>query len=429
MQPEFSGLLLSGRYRLLDIVGQGRFGYVYLARDLQTNGVRAAKLLHRSFAVEGKFLQRFQREAAILQQLHSPHIVKLFDFGEQDGLNFIIMEYVPGLTLSQVLAEQERLPESTAVHIFRQILEGLATTHAAGIVHRDIKPANLIVVDGNTVKIADFGIARGIDASTLTGTDFLGTAFYSAPEQAHGESVDIRADIYSVGIVLYEMLTGQVVFDGESPLSVALKHLYEPVPSIRELAPDISPETEAIINNCLEKRPENRFDTPTDVLDALEGLPDRLKDWRRPALIDVPRVEDDVTSTIPVVGRATQQISVHQAPTVVVNPGACWFEADGRQLAVKPGFVVTTIGRTAPKSQVFPDIDLGSLDGAASISRRHARLIHREGAWFIQEDESRHGTFVNGSKLDPGELVKLADGDEVRFGAIKTNFRLPAVRL
>src|SRR5437016_5966797 len=140
MQPEFSGLLLSGRYRLLDIVGHGRFGYVYLARDLQTNGVRAAKLLHRSFAVEGKFLQRFQREAAILKRLDSPYIVKLFDFGAQDGLNFIIMEYVPGLTLSQMLAEQERLTEQQALRIFRQVAEGLATTHLAGIVHRDIKP-------------------------------------------------------------------------------------------------------------------------------------------------------------------------------------------------------------------------------------------------------------------------------------------------
>jgi eukaryotic-like serine/threonine-protein kinase len=262
--------IIDGRYRVLRKLGSGGMADVYCAQDQQLGRRVAVKLLYRHFAEDEQFVERFRREASSAAGLQHPNIVGIYDRGEWNGTYYIAMEYIEGRTLKDVIRERGPAPPEAAVDIVLQILRAARFAHQRGIVHRDIKPHNVLIDDDGRVKVTDFGIARA-GASDMTETGLImGTSQYLSPEQAQGKPVDARSDLYSIGIVLYEMLTGSVPFDAESPVAVALKQVSEaPVPP-RQLNPEIPPALDAVVLRALEKDPARRFADADEFIAALQ---------------------------------------------------------------------------------------------------------------------------------------------------------------
>jgi serine/threonine protein kinase len=264
------GKVIKDTYRIYDEIGQSLVATVYLAKDLKRNRVVALKVIHPELAEESQFARRFQREAKLLAKLDSSHAVKVLDYGEEEGLAFIVLEYVEGRTLAAILEEEGALEVEWALSLARQVAQGLAHADEAGIVHRDIRPANIMVAPSGLARIMDFGIAKGADLSRLTATGVLGSPHYLSPEQAEGEEVDIRSDIYSLGITLFEMLTGQRPYEADNVVDIVLKHLQEPIPSLRQFDEEIPGEVEELVKRCLDKNPEERFRTPVELMEAID---------------------------------------------------------------------------------------------------------------------------------------------------------------
>ena len=262
---------LSGRYELGDILGFGGMSEVHLARDLRLHRDVAVKVLRADLARDPSFYLRFRREAQNAAALNHPSIVAVYDTGEAETptgpLPYIVMEYVEGVTLRDIVHTDGPLPPRRAIEIIADACTALNFSHTAGIIHRDVKPANIMINDANAVKVMDFGIARAIaDSSSVTQTAaVIGTAQYLSPEQARGEPVDRRSDVYSLGCVLYEMLTGDPPFTGDTPISVAYQHVREdPVPP-SERHEGISPDLDAVVLKALAKNPENRYQTAAEM--------------------------------------------------------------------------------------------------------------------------------------------------------------------
>ena len=263
--------LVDGRYRILRRLGSGGMADVYCAEDEQLGRRVAVKVLHRRFAEDAQFVERFRREASSAAGLQHPNIVGIFDRGEWDGTYYIAMEFVEGRTLKDIVREKGPAPPEAAVDITLQILRAARFAHNRGVVHRDIKPHNVLIDPDGRVRVADFGIARaGTSDMTETGS-IMGTAQYLSPEQAQGRAVDARSDLYSIGIVLYELLTGRVPFDADSPVTVALMQVNEPPPPPRAIVPEIPPSLEAVVLRALEKDPARRFADADEFIAALEG--------------------------------------------------------------------------------------------------------------------------------------------------------------
>ena len=263
--------VIDGRYRVIKRLGSGGMADVYCAQDQQLGRQVAVKLLYRHFAEDEQFVERFRREASSAAGLQHPNIVGIYDRGEWNGTYYIAMEYIEGRTLKDVIRERGPAPPEAAVDIVLQILRAARFAHQRGIVHRDIKPHNVLIDDDGRVKVTDFGIARA-GASDMTETGLImGTSQYLSPEQAQGKPVDARSDLYSIGIVLYEMLTGRVPFDAESPVAVALKQVSEaPVPP-RQLNPEIPPSLDAVVLRALAKDPARRFADADEFIAALQS--------------------------------------------------------------------------------------------------------------------------------------------------------------
>jgi beta-lactam-binding protein with PASTA domain len=268
VQPD---TIIDGRYRVVRRLGAGGMADVYEAEDQQLGRRVALKLLYRHLAEDVSFVERFRREASSAAGLQHPSIVGIFDRGEWDGTYYIAMELIRGRTLKDVIRERGPAPPEAAVDIVLQILRAARYAHQRGIVHRDIKPHNVMIDEEGRVKVTDFGIARaGASDMTETGS-VMGTAQYLSPEQAQGKPVDARSDLYSIGIVLYEMLTGVVPFDAESPVSVALKQVSEaPLPP-RERNPEVPPALDAVVMRSLEKDPARRYPNADAFIEALMG--------------------------------------------------------------------------------------------------------------------------------------------------------------
>jgi eukaryotic-like serine/threonine-protein kinase len=263
--------LVDGRYRIIRRLGSGGMADVYCAEDTQLGREVALKLLYRRFAEDEEFVERFRREASSAAGLQHPNVVQVFDRGEWDGTYYIAMEFLTGRNLKQVVRDHGPLEPALAVDLTIQILKAARFAHRRGIVHRDIKPHNVIVDDEGRAKVTDFGIARaGASDMTETGS-IMGTAQYLSPEQAQGHPVDARADLYSIGIVLYELLTGAPPFDAESPVTIALKQVSEePVPAMQR-NPAVSPALDAVVMRALRKDPAARFQNADEFIAALES--------------------------------------------------------------------------------------------------------------------------------------------------------------
>ena len=316
--------LAAGRYRVEGTLGQGGMAAVYLAHDSELDRAVAIKVLADHLSSDEAFHQRFLREARMAAKLSHPNIVHVYDQGEEDGRPFIVMEYVDGPTLSDELKRTGPLQPGRVVDLALQICGGLEHAHASGLVHRDIKPGNLLLREDGTVKIADFGIARAAQATKLTQIgSVLGTAAYLAPEQAAGEPVTAAADIYSLGCVLFELLTGRTPYVFETLPELVVKQREEPITPLRELQPDVPAELEAAVMHCLARRPEYRPASAAELAQELaagspepptEALP-RPSGVRATEVATVPLTQAPATAPLPRTGVRRRQTTVPRRAT------------------------------------------------------------------------------------------------------------------
>jgi beta-lactam-binding protein with PASTA domain/tRNA A-37 threonylcarbamoyl transferase component Bud32 len=300
MTPELGdNSVIDGRYRILGHLGSGGMADVYHAEDTHLGRAVALKLLYRRFAQDKEFVERFRREASAAAALQHPNVVSVYDRGEFDGTYYIAMEFCEGSSLKDVIVREAPLDSARAIEITKKILLAARFAHRRGVIHRDLKPHNVIIHPseaGDEVKVADFGIARaGASEITEVGA-IMGTAQYLSPEQAQGHAVNEASDLYSIGVVLFEMLTGSPPFDGDSAVAIALKHVSEPAPSPRELRPELPPELEAVVLKSLGKDPAQRYrDADSFIRDldiASQALDGRQVDSETTAMFAPAHVPD-----------------------------------------------------------------------------------------------------------------------------------------
>lgn len=263
------GIVLGKRYEVLSKVGAGGMADVYKGRDQMLNRYVAIKVLKKEFREDENFVRKFRSEAQASAGLLHPNVVNVYDVGEDRGLYYMVMELVEGITLKEYIEKKGRLSHKEVISIAIQMCSGIGAAHAAGIIHRDIKPQNIIISKDGKVKVTDFGIAKAVTSNTIS-TNAMGSVHYTSPEQARGGFSDQKSDIYSIGITLYEMVTGQVPFDGDSTVSVAIKHLQEEITAPSELVSDIPYSLEQIILKCTQKNAERRYPNTDELIQDLK---------------------------------------------------------------------------------------------------------------------------------------------------------------
>lgn len=290
------GHVFAQRYQLEEFIGKGGMALVFRATDMRTGHDVAVKILRPEFNGDAEFLERFQREALAASKMSHHNIVNLLDVGNEENYHYLVLEYMRGRTLKAVIGDKRKLPEGIAAQIAIRILSALQHAHNNGIIHRDIKPGNVLVNSEGHIKVADFGIARVAGSNTLSKNDsVIGSAHYFSPEQARGDDVTIASDIYSVGVVMYEMLTGRVPFDGDTPVAIALQHISSLPQPLNAVTEGVSPAMERVVLKALNKDPKNRFRNAADMARAIRAAldhPDTLD-----ATIGLTQSTDMRTST------------------------------------------------------------------------------------------------------------------------------------
>lgn len=265
--------VLSGRYELLEKIGDGGMAVVYKGRDKLLNRFIAVKILRPEFTKDATFVENFKRESQAAAGLSHPNIVGVYDVGREGNINYIVMELIDGQTLNKIIEEEAPMDYKKVIDISKQVASALRVAHKNKIIHRDVKPHNIMITSDGVVKLADFGIARAVNDTTLsTGSKIVGSVHYFSPEQARGNYVDERSDIYSLGIVMYEMLTGKVPFDGENPVTVALKHINEEIVPPRELEPGIPPALERCVMKATNKYQTKRYASADELIQELDNI-------------------------------------------------------------------------------------------------------------------------------------------------------------
>ncbi len=377
-----------GRFQIIEERGRGGMAVVYKAYDDVLQRTVALKVLLPVMAANQEFTQRFRREAITAANLRHPNIVVIYDVGEYGHFQYIVMEYLEGPTLQQVMVREGVLPPNRVVGILNQLADALDYAHRQGLIHRDIKPANIMLDDQDHVTLTDFGLVKAARGSHITGEGVaIGTLQYMSPEQARGTEIDHRSDIYSLGIVVYEMLTGRVPFTGTTPYQTLHGLIYDPPPLLTHLNPNISPAVEQVVLRALAKEPQQRFASAGEFAQAVAAAA-----GLGPAVPAPPR---------------TDRV---QWETVLRLIGA-----GGREFPVYRG--ETTIGRDTGNDIVIP---------VKQISRRHARLHCDDQGCVLVDEHSTNGTFVNGARIPPETPWPLHPGDVLRLGPVQLLVALPA---
>lgn len=442
MNGEMLGRLIKGHYKLIDELGRGTFATVYIARDTKTNRIYAVKIMHHELSDDGELLARFQREAHILLHLSDPHIVRIFDYGDESDLHYIVMDYIDGQNLKYHILTHGPIEPLLALDYARQIAEGLDTAYKHGVVHRDIKPQNIVINSKGVVKITDFGLARSRETVTLTQSNvFMGTAYYIPPEQAEsGRSADTRSDLYSLAAVLFEMLTGHPPFEGDTAVDIVIKHMNEKVPSLCRIRPELPPEMDLFMQKAMAKAPADRYSTPHEFISALEQLQQRLQAAlaERPESAEGIYEQKQVRASVPV---GQQDVNLGKAAASrnkqVYSEQLAWEEGTDAKIPASPHkqarlVVIATnqvipltgelmvVGRHDPVLGIVPDINLPD----KTVGRRHAYLRYQHGHYTIEDLNALNKTRLNGVILTPHEERTLKDGDILRFGSVEVRFEL-----
>lgn len=288
------GQKINDRYQIIKSIGEGGMANVYLAYDTILDRNVAVKVLRGDLATDEKFVRRFQREALSASSLSHPNIVEVYDVGEDNGQYYIVMEYIEGCQLKQLLKKRGRLTLSEVIDIMLQITDGLSVAHDAYIIHRDIKPQNIMILDSGLVKITDFGIAMAMNSTQLTQTNsVMGSVHYLPPEQANGKGSTLQSDIYSMGILMYELLTGELPYKGDNAVEIALKHLKEKIPSVREKFPEIPQSVENIIIKATAKNPKNRYADARSMNEDLRTCLDDSRANEPKIVLPYPEFDED----------------------------------------------------------------------------------------------------------------------------------------
>ena len=437
MSGDMLGRVIKGRYKLIDELGRGSFATVYIARDTKTNRIYAVKVMHLEFADDGELLARFQREAHILLHLSDPHIVRIFDYGDDDDdLHYIVMDYIDGQNLKYHILTHGKLDALLALDYARQIAEGLDTAYKHGVVHRDIKPQNIVINSKDVVKITDFGLARSRETVTLTQSNvFMGTAYYIPPEQAEsGRMADTRSDLYSLAAVLFEMLTGHPPFEGDTAVDIVIKHMHDKVPSLCRIRPELPHEIDLFMQKAMAKVPEDRFTTPREFINALEQVQqrvqasptDRQEAIERQPMENGQREQESLFQPQAVRQQAAQAgnaaVKAERAATKTPIPA----QKQARLIVLSNNQVIPltgelmVVGRHDPVLGIYPEISLTD----KTVGRRHAYLRNQHGQYTIEDLNALNKTRLNGAILTPHEERPLKDGDILRFGSVEVRFEL-----
>ncbi|HLI68496.1 MAG TPA: FHA domain-containing serine/threonine-protein kinase [Ktedonobacteraceae bacterium] len=446
-----------GQFRIVERIGAGGMATVFKAYQPVLDRYVAIKVLPDYHAQDPVFKERFRREAVAAAKLDHPNIVQIYSFGEEEGITYIVMQYVDGGTLKDKLRQSGALSAAEALRFVIQAAEGLGAAHEHGIVHRDVKPANMLLRKDGHLLLSDFGIVKILEGTTnLTrvGTG-IGTPQYMSPEQGTGQPVDASSDIYSLGIVLFHCLTGRVPFNAESPLTITVKHLNEPLPIAFLRHAGVPQPIEQVILKMTAKMPAERYQTMAEVVSELARAASSAGvqlSW----MISGPLPPPDQSQFVPQASNASLGRNLLPArtplsaglPAVTVacfrcqaqNPGdrlyctSCGYELadrkaaadrvmgpNGRPILARFKFQtgpmagreyrfhqdMTTIGRTNGNDLII---------SGGTVSRQHARLWFSNGYWYLADVKSANGTFVNNMRLQPNQPVALNDGDKLNFG-------------
>jgi serine/threonine-protein kinase len=414
--------ILKDRYRVEEQVGEGGMALVYRAHDTLLNRPVAVKVMRRELVADPSFVERFRREAEAAAGLSHPHIATVFDFGEQDGDYFLVMEYLPSKNLKRLIEERGAMPLKVALEIAIQLADALKYAHSNGIIHRDVKPQNVLFTEDGKVKLTDFGIARAVSSQTpLTGTgQLVGSVHYMSPEQARGLGASERSDVYALGIILFEMLSGRLPFDADTPVAVALKHVQEQPPAIREIDPSLPSAIEYIVSKALKKEATARYQTAQELMQDLV----KVKEGRQVTPSMPPAAEKAATAILE--RRRIQQATAVGRPVVAPPPAR---PAPPPQPLVSPmtwvilvltvlivggaaGYVfLSRQGQTtaAPKTVLVPD--LSSLDRESAVGElRRLGLLAR-----VSQEESEESPPDTVLRQSPRANSQVDEGSEVEI--------------
>ena len=294
------GQKINDRYQIIRMIGEGGMANVYLAHDIILDRNVAVKILRGDLADDEKFVRRFQREAIAASSLSHPNIVEMYDVGEDNGSYFIVMEYVEGKTLKSLIKRRGSLTIPEVIDIMLQLTSGIACAHDSFIIHRDIKPQNVLILDDGIVKITDFGIAMALNSNELTQTNsVMGSVHYLPPEQANGSGSTIKSDIYSLGILMFELLTGKLPFKGENAVEIAIKQMKDQIPSVCKINPEIPQSIENIILKACAKNPKNRYESAHEMYEDLKTAMDEDRIDEKRVVYEYPEQELEETKKLP----------------------------------------------------------------------------------------------------------------------------------
>lgn len=425
--------IIAERYELLDVIGRGGMADVYLANDTILNRTIAIKILRTSLAKDPVYIARFQREASAAAALSHKNIVEIYDVGEDNDQYDIVMEYVPGRTLKELIAKRGALHVMEAIDIMKQVLSGTARAHQMGIIHRDLKPQNILVTDSGTAKIADFGIASIQSLTQFTQTDvIMGSLHYLAPELARGEKATVQSDIYALGIVFYELLRGQVPFNGESPVNIALKHMQEELPSLREFNPSIPQSVENIVIKATAKNLNDRYKNASEMLEDLQTCLSRGDEEKLvfnhdgesdPTIVVNPRQIFDNNEEEPkeevVEERSTRKPKKASAPKKKLDPKIIAGIVAGVVVVLGLIFYFVFLSPGKTDASVMPDL--------VGMTQKEAKTLLEDYGVTINEDmvyKELSDTYKKGliTKTDPKKGSSIKKGDVVTITVSKGKY-------
>jgi serine/threonine protein kinase len=408
-----------GVYEIVAYLGGGSMAQVFKARHTQLNRFVSLKLLHTRYTADPDFIEQFTKEAQNLAQLRHPNIVQVYDADISREYPYLAMEFIDGLSLKAIIKDYReryaRIPLVRSLRIIYSVGLALAYAHQRGVIHRDVKPGNVLIENSGRVVLADFGLARLLSRKGDTGTGLIiGTPAYMSPEQALGQPSHPRSDIYSLGVISYELLTGKVPFTDDNPFAIAMKHVSEPLIPPRSIVPEIPNEVEKIVLQAMSKNPNERYGTANEFLHDLTKVRLRIKTARLPtaSLSSLKESSNKVESWT-----APDRSGDREGPRVCIH-----FVDTGQIINLEMGKEYT-IGRKHKSQSVIPDIDLSLFKAYDwGISRLHATIVVRAGLVSITDIGSSNGTWIHGKRLPPNQPAQLNHGDIFYLGKLKIQF-------